>query len=333
MKKAPIAMLGAGSWGTALAILLAHNEVEVRLWDHDPAQIANLKKEHCNRRYLPEIFFPPHLTLESDLAAALENCQDIFICVPSHAFNSILEKILPYCSQARIAWGSKGIDPATGNLLHQCVQNVIGHVPMAILSGPSFAKEVALGLPTAVTLASNDPDFQESLVNRFHNPMFRVYNSDDLIGVQVAGAVKNVIAIAVGASDGLGFGANARCALITRGLAEMLRLGIALGAKQQTFMGLAGIGDLVLTATDDQSRNRRFGRALGTKKDLQAAKQEIDQVIEGANNAEIVYRLAQQYEVEMPLVESVYKIVSQQMSVEEAVRALVARAPRRSEFL
>jgi glycerol-3-phosphate dehydrogenase (NAD(P)+) len=259
----------------------------------------------------------------------LSQIQDIFVAVPSHAFREVMNLIKPFLnSDVRIGWGTKGLDPESGKLFHEVVQEIIGKIPMAVLSGPSFAKEVALELPTAVTLANNNQNFSQDLVSRFYNPNFRVYTSNDMIGVQLCGAVKNVLAIAVGVSDGLNLGANARCALITRGLAEMARLGKAMGGNLETFMGLAGIGDLVLTATDDQSRNRRCGLALALGKELTKIQEEIGQVIEGATNAGIVYNLAKKLNVEMPIVEQVYLTLYENLPASEAVKALLSRYPK-----
>jgi glycerol-3-phosphate dehydrogenase (NAD(P)+) len=323
----PITVLGAGSWGTALAILLAHNQQDVRLWDHDPRHCDALSKQRTNQRYLPDIKFPEKLHIYSDLAEALLGVQDILVVVPSHAFRSVIVRIQPllHARPTRIVWGSKGLDPQSGKLLHEVVKELLGDkTPLAFIAGPSFAKEVALNLPTAVTLAHNNQDFAQNLLQRLHNPNFRLYLSDDLVGAQVAGAVKNILAIAVGASDGLRLGANARCALITRGLAEMMRLGKTLGGRADTFMGLAGLGDLILTATDDQSRNRRFGLALGRGMNLQQAEKEIG-LVEGVSNATRVYALAQSLNVDMPITEQVYRLLNENLSPADAVKALLSR--------
>lgn len=322
----PIAVLGAGAWGSALAILLARNGQSVRLWSNDPKQISEIYHKHTNQRYLPGITFPDNVQFYAELDKALSGVQDILIAVPSVGFRNTLQQIKKIATNnVRIISGTKGLDPETGKLLHEVVQEIFGNIPIAILSGPSFAKEVALGLPTAVTLANNDPQFAKDIIQRFHNAAFRVYTSKDLIGVQVCNSVKNVLAVAVGTSDGLGFGANARCALITRGLAEMARLGMAMGGKLETCMGLAGVGDLVLTTTDDQSRNRRFGVAIGKGKTVQEAREEIGQVVEGADNAVKVYELAQRMKVVMPITEQVYRILYEKLPPLEAMKALLAR--------
>lgn len=325
--KKPIAVLGAGAWGTALAMVMARHGHRVRLWEHDADQAEKLIKSRQNFAYLPNITFPELLEIHDDLATALADIQDIMIVVPSDAFTSLLEQILPcITASTRLVWGTKGIDPKTDELLSSQAEQILNRrVAMGIISGPSFATEVALGLPAAVTLACNEPAFSEELIARLHGPDFRVYTSTDLIGVQICGAVKNVLAIAVGISDGLKMGANARSALITRGLAEMTRLGVSMGAVKSTFMGLAGVGDLVLTTTDDQSRNRRFGLALGQGKTQAQAMQEIGKVIEGANNAHLVYRLSQQYEVEMPITAQVYNLLHKEISPLAAMQTLLLR--------
>lgn len=329
----PLTVIGAGSWGTALAVLLARNGQSVRLWDHQPKHISDLYHKRINTRYLPGVALPDALELFGELSEALQGVDDILIAVPSHAFRDILLQIKPFVTaETRVVWGTKGIDPTSGKLLHEVTQELLGKIPMAILAGPSFAKEVALGLPTAITIANNDAEFAKELVERLHNPVFRVYTTEDMIGAQICGAVKNVLAIAVGASDGLGFGANARCALITRGLAEMARLGIAMGGQQETFMGLAGIGDFVLTATDDQSRNRRFGLALGSGKNLEQVRKEIGQVVEGASNAISVYELAKKFQVEMPITQQVNRVLNENVPIIDAVKTLLSRGPTK-EFI
>ncbi len=325
--KTPITILGAGAWGTALAMVMARHGHRVRLWDHDATHVEQLRKQRRNSRYLPEISFPELIEIHDDLATALANVQDIMIVVPSDAFANLLQQILPcLTTSTRLVWGTKGLDPYTDELLSERAQKIFKRpVAMAAISGPSFAREVALGLPTAVTLAYNDPLFAKALTERLHGTDFRVYTTTDIIGVQICGAVKNVLAVGVGVSDGLGMGANARSALITRGLAEMMRLGVAMGAQTATFMGLAGIGDLVLTATDDQSRNRRFGLALGQGKTQGQAIKEIGKVIEGMNNTRLVYQLAQHYQIEMPITEQVHQLLHENVSPKEAMQALLMR--------
>lgn len=323
---APIAVLGTGSWGTALAILLAKNKQNVRLWGHNPQQIEELLNDRCNKTYLPEVNFPDNLQLFDDLEAALDGVQDILIVVPSHGFREVVLRIANFgLNRFRLAWGTKGLDPTTGELLHTVVEEVLGHHPVAVLAGPSFAREVALGLPTLITAASNDHEFSKSLAQRLQNQTFRVYPADDVIGAEVCGILKNILAIAAGSIDGLHLGANALSAMITRGLAEMQRLGLALGGKPGTFVGLAGMGDLVLTCTDNQSRNRRFGRAIALGRTKDQALQEIGQVVEGLFNLKPVYEMAKNLSVDMPITEQIYQVIYENMPVEEAIRNLFGR--------
>lgn len=328
-KKSPIAVLGAGSWGSALALLLASNGHPVRLYGNDAAQMQVIAKTRTNPDYLPDVTFPELIECFSDLTLAMQGIEDILLVVPSHVFPSVIEQLSKLAiSNPRLIWATKGLHPETGEVLANTVQHFFPKAPIAVLSGPSFAKEVAKQLPTAVTLACVDKAFAQRVRSYFHNDKFRVYLSEDLIGVQLCGAVKNVLAIATGMSDGLGFGANARAALITRGLAEMTRLGLALGAQQHTFMGLAGMGDLVLTCTDDQSRNRRFGLALGKGQTADEAHKAIGQVVEGAHNVEQVMQLAKQYQLDMPISEQVFKILNGQETAHQAVHELLSRAPK-----
>src|ERR1700723_3097561 len=277
----PMAVIGAGSWGTALAIQLAREGHPTQLWARDAAQADAMRLARRNQRYLPDAEFPGALQVTSDLRAALDKARDALIAVPSHAFRATLENIRPHLGpRTRIAWATKGFETATGLLPHQVAQQILGSRSGAVLSGPTFAKEVGAGLPTAMTVASGDERFAKELALSLSGPRFRAYMQSDIMGVEVGGAVKNVIAIGSGIADGMGFGANTRVALITRGLAEMMRLGVRLGAARDTFMGLAGLGDLVLTCTDDQSRNRRFGIALGRGQSLNEAQSGIHQVVE-----------------------------------------------------
>lgn len=325
----PIAVLGAGSWGTALAVLLANNGQPVRLWGYDPKEMQQMARENTNSRYLPGIFFPSNLALFTELSLALDDIQDVLIVVPSRFFVDMLIQMKPHLSSnARVVWGSKGLT-AEHKLLHTAVERILEQThTLAVLSGPSFAMEVARGLPTAVTIATTDMLFAKALTTRFNSDFFRVYTSDDMMGVEVCGVVKNVLAIAAGILDGLQLGANALSALITRGLVEMKRLGLALGGKSDTFTGLAGLGDLVLSCTDNQSRNRRFGSAIASGKSAEDALQEIGQAIEGYYNLEAVYHLAQQLGVSMPITEQVYQIIYQKKSPKAAMLALLSREPR-----
>jgi glycerol-3-phosphate dehydrogenase (NAD(P)+) len=325
----PMTVIGAGSWGTALAILLAREGHPTQLWGRDPAQLHAMRQAQRNVRYLPEAPFPEALSVTSDLKAALQDARDVLIAVPSHAFRATLENIRRHLDpDTRIAWATKGFEITTGMLPHQVVREVLGARPGAVLSGPTFAKEVGAGLPTAMTIASRDEQFAKELAMSLSGPSFRAYTQTDIMGVEVGGAVKNVIAIGSGIADGMGYGANTRVALITRGLAEMMRLGVKLGASRETFMGLAGLGDLVLTCTDDQSRNRRFGMALGRGDALSEAQNAIHQVVEGVPAARAVCEVAERLGVDMPICREIYRIMYENKPVPAAVQALMGREVR-----
>lgn len=283
--------------------------------------------ERENKRYLPGAIFPPNLTAYPDLAECLQGARDILIVVPSHGLRDTLTRIRPMLTaDSRICWATKGFELSTGKLPHQVAAEVLGpEFPVAVLSGPTFAKEVAAGLPTAMTIASNDAGFARALAEAISSDNFRAYTSDDIIGVEVGGAVKNALAIGAGMSDGLGFGANTRIALINRGLVELMRLGVALGAKKETFMGLAGMGDLVLTCTDDLSRNRRMGLALAAGKSVEEAQEEIQQVVEGVKAAKAVHDVAEKLGIEMPIANQVYRILYEGVAPRAAVEALMTR--------
>lgn len=326
-----ITILGAGSWGTALAILLSRNGQSPVMWGKDSEHVALMTAVRRNPRYLPETEFPGGLSVTSQLSSALAGAADVVVAVPSHAFRQVLRSARPHLhARVRIAWATKGFEPGEGRLLHEVLEDELGaHVPGAVISGPTFAREVAADLPTAVTVASRNEQFSLDLSNRFHNGRFRVYRSEDVKGVQIGGAVKNVLAIAAGIADGLGFGANTRAALITRGLAELMRLGVALGGRRETFMGLAGLGDLVLTCTDDQSRNRRVGLGLAQGKPLTAVQRALGQVAEGVQTAAEVIRLARRLEVDMPICEQVYQVIHGGVKPLAAVNTLLSRGAGR----
>jgi glycerol-3-phosphate dehydrogenase (NAD(P)+) len=299
----------------------------VRLWGRDRSQLAGMCEERVNARYLPGAAFPENLNAVIELEACLDGARDILVAVPSHGFRETLETIRPLLTKdARICWATKGFELHTGKLPHVVAAEVLGaERPVAVLSGPTFAREVGDGLPTALTIAANDADFAQDLAVALSGDNFRAYTSDDMIGVEVGGAVKNVLAIGAGMSDGLGFGANSRVALITRGLVEMTRLGVALGARRETFMGLAGMGDLVLTCTDNLSRNRRMGLALAAGKSVEEAQEEIQQVVEGVLAAQAVHEVAEKLGIEMPICHQVYRILYEGASPREAVGALMRR--------
>lgn len=328
----PVAVLGAGSWGTALAILMAENGQPVRLWGHNTKHVRQMQQDRCNQRYLPQVTFPSNLQAIDNLSDALFDTQDIFIVVPSHAFEDLLVRIRPLLiREARLIFCTKGL-VMDGQLLHTAANHLLKKnyaQHLAVLSGPSFAKEVANKLPTAVTVATTDTYFADALSIRLNNSHFRIYTSRDITGVEICGVVKNVLAIAAGIVDGLQLGANALSALITRGLVEMQRLGVALGGKPATFTGLAGLGDLVLSCTDNQSRNRRFGGAIAAGKTPAKAIKEIGQAVEGYYNIEAVYQLAQHHQIEMPITEQVYQIIYQKKSPMAAIQTLLAREPKK----
>jgi glycerol-3-phosphate dehydrogenase (NAD(P)+) len=325
MKK--ICVLGAGSWGTALAIQAARNGCLTLLWGHNADHIASSSKLRTNERYLPTVTLPANLNLTSDLEEAALFCDTLLIAVPSRVFKETLLKLHPLVSQdIQIAWATKGFNPEDGSLLHHSIHSIFSaDTPVAALSGPTFAREVAADLPTAITIASNKMAFADELTSMLHSSRFRIYTSSDLIGVQVGGAVKNALAIAAGIADGLSFGANTRAALITRGLHEIIRLGLKMGGRQETFMGLAGLGDLILTCTDNQSRNRRFGLAIGQNRDRETARREINQEIEGVSAAKETYLLAKKFNIDMPITEQTYNVLYNDLSPLIAVQNLLER--------
>ena len=329
----PISVYGGGSWGTALAIHLARLGHSVHLWDRDPNHVAAMRRDRENRHYLPGIELPERLQPQDDLAAAAQASHYHLIVIPSEFFRGFLSRLQGELPEVfRLIWATKGIEQKTGQLLHEVVEEELGEeTAYAIVSGPTFAAEVAREMPTAMAVAASEPALQQDVAALFHGLNLRMYTSDDIIGVELGGAIKNVLAIAAGISDGLQFGANARAALITRGLAEIIRLGEAMGANQGTLMGLAGLGDLVLTCTDDQSRNRRFGLALGQGKNADTAIEEIGQVVEGAVTARSVMKLMATHDVEMPICTLVYKILYEGLAPQSAVQALLNRSLK-SEF-
>ena len=325
-----IAVLGAGSWGTALAIHLARAGNPTRLWGRDAQRMATMAKVRQNLDYLPGFQFPDGLEVCADFAACLDDIGKLLIVVPSHAFRDTLSAAAAFLKpDVRLAWASKGFENGTGRLLHQVARDILGEdCPGAILTGPSFAQEVADNLPTAITVASPDKALAAAWVEAVHHGSFRAYRSDDIIGAELGGAVKNVMAVGTGIADGMGLGTNARAALITRGLAEMMRLSAALGARPETLMGLSGIGDLVLTCTGDLSRNRRYGLALGQGRSHQQALDEIGQVVEGVRTAEELMRLAQRHQVELPISEQIHRIIQGDIGPRDGVSNLLAREPK-----
>jgi len=328
-----IAVLGAGSWGSALALALARNNHNVTLWAHSSAHVADMQKHKCNSRYLPGFDFPSNLIVTCDLESLIKSHTVFLIATPSHVFRNIIHQLKKYNIKPNptIIWATKGFDKGCEEqgpmLLSDVVDQELGNTTRkAIISGPSFSKEVASNLPTAMTCASENSESARFVAQLFHADRMRIYTNTDLIGVQVGGAIKNVMAIAAGISDGLGFGANSRSAIITRGLSEISRLGVALGAKHSSFQGLAGMGDLVLTCTDNQSRNRRFGLGLGKGQPLDDVLSEIGQEVEGYTTSYEVFRLAKHIGIEMPISEQVYNVLYKGLSPNDAVTWLLNRS-------
>ena len=330
---ATVAVLGAGSWDTALAIQLSRNGHTVTAWDCDTKLITSLQTERRNLRYLPDNSFPDTLSAQQDLATAINGVDFILAVIPSYAMRVVCEQLAQLELPSKFVWATKGFEKQTKMMMHQIVAKVLGNeIQTAVLSGPSFAKEVANNLPTAVTLASKDLARAKEIASYFHSDNFRVYISEDIIGVELGGTVKNVLAIAAGTIDGLGFGENARAALITRGLAEMMRLGQALKANPKTLMGLAGLGDLVLTCTDDQSRNRRLGQALAQGKTAQQYMDELGQAVEGFHAAQVVHEVAKENQVEMPICEQVWQVLNGKVDLKIAISELLGR-DMKEEFI
>lgn len=323
-----IAVLGAGAWGTALAVSLAARH-EVHLWTRNPAQCAEMAEERVNRRYLPGFPFPDALRIEPKLAQALDQADLALAVVPTAGFRQVVRQMAELGARMPLVWACKGFEAGTAKLPHQVVAEELGgKARCGVLSGPSFAQEVAKGLPTALTLASRDEPFAHAMALELHSPRLRVYSSPDVVGVEVGGAVKNVMAIAAGISDGMGYGYNARAALITRGLAEIGRLGVAMGGRPETFMGLTGAGDLILTCTGDLSRNRTVGLRLARGEKLEAILGDLGHIAEGVNSAAEVLRLAQNMDVEMPITRAVFQVLFEGMPPGKAVEALLNREPK-----
>jgi glycerol-3-phosphate dehydrogenase (NAD(P)+) len=321
-----VAVLGAGSWGTALAALLARNGAPTRLWGRDAQALAAMAASRRNARYLPDLELPSELRYEADLGAALKGASVILIVVPSHAFASMLDEIAPLLDdEASISWATKGFETGTGRFLHELVDERLPGRAAAVVTGPSFAREVAAGLPSAVTVHSDSKAFAQLLATLLHAPNFRAYTGNDVLGAELGGAMKNVLAVATGVADGMALGLNARAGLITRGMNEMLRLGVALGARAETLMGLAGLGDLVLTCTGDLSRNRRLGLALGRGVSLEQAVREIGQVVESVVTADEVARLADHHGLDLPIAAGVRAVLHGEVTPVEGLQALMAR--------
>ena len=324
--KTKVAVLGAGSWGTALAAVLARNGADVTLWGRDPAAIAQMAATRRNARYLPELELPQQLALSSDLRASLAGAGVVLIVTPSHAFADLLDAIAPHFgADAGLAWATKGFDPPSGRFLHELVAERLPGAAAAIVTGPSFAREVAQGLPTAVTVHSTTAVFAQQVAQLLHSTHFRAYTGNDVIGAELGGAMKNVLAVATGVADGMQLGLNARAGMITRGLNEMLRLGAAIGARPETLMGLAGLGDLVLTCTGDLSRNRTVGIELGKGRKLAEILAGMSSVAEGVRTTRAARDLSKKLGCEMPITEAIYGVLYEDRSPKDAVAGLMRR--------
>ncbi|MFW5427130.1 MAG: NAD(P)H-dependent glycerol-3-phosphate dehydrogenase [Methylophagaceae bacterium] len=323
----PTLVIGAGAWGTALAIAIARNGYEVLLWGRDAKHVSEMQAAASNERYLPGLAFPTSLNVIADFEQALALAKHVLVSVPSTAFPAMLSDMKPLIAEdLPVSWATKGLTPETGQFLYDTAIEILGDShSLAVISGPSFAAEVAKNLPTAITIAARDETFSTDLASAMHSPTLRVYTTNDVLGVQLGGTVKNVMAIGAGIADGLGYGANTRAALITRGMSEILRLATSLGAKTETLFGLSGIGDLILTCTDDQSRNRQLGLAIGRGLTVEQAVAEVGKTVEGMYAAREVMMLAQKTAVEMPIVEQVCKILFEGYDPREAVQELLSR--------
>jgi glycerol-3-phosphate dehydrogenase (NAD(P)+) len=325
--KPSVAVLGAGSWGTALAALIARHGHPTVLWGRDARVLEAIGSRHENPRYLPGIGLPSTLRATGDLADALAGADLVLVVVPSHAFAETLRALAPHRpAAAGVAWATKGFEPGSGRFLHEVAGEILGaDVPLAVVTGPSFAKEVAAGLPTALTVHSDDGAHARRVAEMLHGPAFRAYTGDDMRGAELGGAMKNVLAVATGVADGMELGLNARAGLITRGLNEMMRLNRAIGGRPETLMGLAGLGDLVLTCTGDLSRNRRLGLALGRGQSIQEAVAQIGQVVESVQTADEVMRQADRHGIELPIASAVQAVLHGRLTPAEGLRQLLAR--------
>ena len=321
-----VAVLGAGSWGTALAIQLARSDLEVRLWGHEAAHVERLRELRENTDYLPGYPLAENIEPLADLQAAVDGAGYLLVAIPSQGFRDLLQRLKPIVDDGQaLFWASKGFEIETGLLLHEVIAEELPALNYGVISGPTFAAEVARDLPAAIACAGNDAATTEQFAELLRGHHFRAYTTEDIIGVELGGALKNVLAIAVGVADGLGFGANTRAALITRGLAEIMRLATALGASRETLMGLAGLGDIILTCTDDQSRNRRFGLALGRGRSVEQAEIDVGQTVEGLRAAKAVYAKAAEVGLDLPIIQEVYQLLYQGKRPQDAVRDLENR--------
>lgn len=328
-KSEKVAVLGAGSWGTALAMVLADNGHEVRLWGHNPVQIDEINLHHTNKKYLPEITLPATIFGHSSLQESMEGIRTVVLAVPTKAIREVLRKLVKVTSQPLvIVHVSKGIEPDSLLRISEMIEEEMPEgllESVVVLSGPSHAEEVSLRHPTTVTVSSKNMGAAEKIQDLFINNNFRVYTNPDLIGVEIGGALKNIIALAAGISDGLGYGDNAKAALITRGLAEIARLGVKMGASPLTFSGLTGIGDLIVTCTSVHSRNWRAGNLLGKGQNLEEVLENMGMVVEGVRTTKAAYQLAEKYGVNMPITNALYNILFNGVNPKDAVDGLMSR--------
>lgn len=321
-----LSVIGAGSYGTSLAVSAAKKGLRVILWDRNSERARQMQLKRENIKYLPGIIFPDTLKVVSSLETAVRSSLRLLVVVPSKTFREVVSAISAFVSPSHsLAWATKGLS-SDGRFLSEVAKEILPYeLPLAVLSGPTFARELAFGMPTAISVAGIPSSFAAEICELMHTDTFRLYESKDLIGLQIGGAVKNVIAIAAGMSDGLGYGANARTAVITRGLAEMVRFGLACGAEERSFMGLSGLGDLILTCTDDQSRNRRFGVMLGQGKTSVEALNNIGQVVEGYGMVNVIKNLSAKLGIEMPICSELYEVLYKGKNGSDAARSLLTR--------
>jgi glycerol-3-phosphate dehydrogenase (NAD(P)+) len=328
-RQTKIAVLGDGGWGTALAILLHRKGKAVTLWGAFPDYVEVLKKTRENTKYLPGIAIPPDLPITSDLSEACLESEVTFFVTPSHVLRSICQQIRQWVSSERIiVSATKGLENGTLLRMSQVIQEILGEIRIAVLSGPTLAREVACGHPTAATVSSPDPSVARTVQDILMTDKLRVYTNSDVIGVELGGSLKNIIAIAAGIIDGIGLGANTKSALLTRGLVEVSRLGVAMGADRRTFSGLSGLGDLFTTAVSDLSRNHNFGFQIGRGTSVEDARASTDMVIEGIRTAKAAAELARNYNVEMPITNEVYRIIYEGKDPRQAIATLMTRAPK-----
>lgn len=321
MQKTDVTIIGSGAYGTALSIRFSLNGLKISLWGRDKKNLIQMNKNRIYKKFSSNIKFPNNLIIEPSLKKAIKSSKNILIAIPSFGFNKILHNIKPYLNKnSRIIWATKGLEKQTGRLLQDVAIEILGkQIPLAILSGPSFANEIAIGLLTSVNITSNNKKFLNELQKLFNNKAnFRVYKNSDMIGIQLCVILKNIIAIASGISDGIGLGENAKAAIITNGLSEIIKLGTSMGASLSTFIGLSGIGDLVLTCTSNQSRNRKFGILIGKGIKIEKAKKQINNTIEGILNIKEIYRLSKKLNVDMPITKQIYKILFHNKNIIEA---------------